>query len=222
MNRKRTLARTLALDALVVVTLAACSSTLDRTKLAATWTEPGATPLHFKHMIVAFTTTDETLRRNVEDKLAAQIPNSTQSYKVMGMKVAQDSTLIRQHLNELGFDGALVMKVANVDAKVTYVPGNYWYGSPYSFGPYWGYAWGYPYDPGYVNVDQVVSVETQIFSLTTDKLIWAGRSETTNPKSAAKLANAVVDRVVRALHSDGLLVRAGCAANACQMVASIQ
>ena len=66
MNRKRTLARTLALDALVVVTLAACSSTLDRTKLAATWTEPGATPLHFKHMIVAFTTSDETLRRNVE------------------------------------------------------------------------------------------------------------------------------------------------------------
>jgi hypothetical protein len=222
MNRKRTMTRTLALNALVAVTLVACSSTLDRTKLAATWQEPGATPLHFKRMIVAFSTTDETLRRNVEDKLASRIPNSTPSYKVLGMKQAQDSTLIKQHLNELGFDGALVMKVASVDAKVTYVPGNYWYASPYSFGPYWGNAWGYPYDPGYVDVDKVVSVETQIFSLKTDKLIWAGRSETTNPKSAAKLANAVVDRVVNALHNDGLLARAGCAVNDCEMVASLR
>jgi hypothetical protein len=222
MKRKRTLVHTAALGALVAAALTACSSTYDRTKLAQTWQEPGTSPMHFKRMIVAFSTSDEALRRNIEDKLASQIPNATPSYRVMGMKQAQDSTLIRQHLNELGFDGALVMTVANVDTKVNYVAGSYWYGSPYTFGPYWGYAWGYPYDPGYVEVDKIVSVETQIFSLTNDKLIWAGRSETTNPKSAAKLANAVVNRVVRTLHNDGLLARATCAESVCGKAASLQ
>ena len=57
------------------------------------------------------------------------------------------------------------------------------YGAPYygSFYGYWGYGWGAVYDPGYLRTDTVVMVETLIYSVTQDKLVWAGHSKTTNP-----------------------------------------
>ena len=55
-----------------------------------------------------------------------------------------------------------------------------------------------------------MTIETQIYSLSHDKLIWAGRSETTDPRTAGRLAHSVVGRVVRALKKDGLLALMSC------------
>jgi hypothetical protein len=187
---------------LVAVGLAACYHS---TQLANTWRDPTAGPLHFQKTVVAFATTDESLRRTVEDRLATRVPNSVPSYRVVpGAGNAQDSTAIRQRFADLGFDGAVIMRVADVDTRINYPYGTYWYGRPYGFGSYWGSSWGYAYDP-YVNVDRVVAIETQIYSLPNDRLVWAARSETTNPKSAAKLTDSVIKHVMNALQKDGLI-----------------
>ena len=49
-----------------------------------------------------------------------------------------------------------------------------------------------------------------VFDTPNDKLIWAGRSETTDPRTAGRLAHSVVGRVVRALKKDGLLALMQC------------
>ena len=179
------------------------------TELAATWHEPNPKPLHFRKMIVVFVTKSETFRRTMEDKLADQFPNAVQSYKVLkttDVSDVADGAKIRQQLAREGFDGALLMRVVNVDQRLTYTPGTYWYGPPYyTFAGYWGTAWGYPYDPGYVNEDVIVSIETQIYSLQNDKLIWAGRSETTNPRSVSRLGDSVIKHVKKKLEKQGFL-----------------
>ena len=43
------------------------------------------------------------------------------------------------------------------------------------------------YDPGYLRTDTIVRVETLIYDLRADKLIWAGMSESTNPDSVESL-----------------------------------
>lgn len=182
-----------------------------RTHLVASWREPGAAPLHFKKAVGVFVTKDEALRRTLEDKIAEELPNTVPSYRVLESADLADTAGVERRLRKAGFDGAIVMRVVTVDQRLTYTPGTYWYGPPYStFGAYWGTAWGYPYDPGYVYANQIVTIETQIYSLTSNKLIWAGRSETTDPRTAGKLAHSVVGRVVRALRKDGLLAFAAC------------
>ena len=81
------------------------------------------------------------------------------------------------------------MRVVGKDKELNYTPGmavpvGYWgrpvYGS--MWGGYWGRGWGLAYSPGYLTTDTVVSVETLVYSVNQDKLLWAGMSETTNPK----------------------------------------
>lgn len=211
MNRSRTYQHLIAAAALAVG-LAGCYHS---TQLANTWRDPSAGPLRFQKTVVAFATTDETLRRIVEDRLAARVPNAVQSYRLEPSAKAPDSSAIRRRFADLGFDGAVIMRVADVDTRISYPYGTYWYGRPYSFGSYWGSAWGYAYNPAYVYADRVVAIETQIYSLNDDKLVWAGRSETTNPQSIGKLTDSVIKHVMKALQKDGLLVLRSCAERAC-------
>jgi hypothetical protein len=195
----------------VIAVVAMASTACHSTQLVASWRDPSAPPLHFRKAIAVFVTRDEALRRTLEDKMADELPNTVPSYRVLSSSDIADTAGIERRLRKEGFDGAIIMRVVTVDTRVTYSPGAYWYGPPYySFSNYWGTAWGYPYDPGYVYANQIVTIETQIYSLTNNKLIWAGRSETTDPRTAGKLAHSVVGGVVRALKKDGLLALMTC------------
>lgn len=190
--------------ALALCLAGACHST----QVAATWSEPTARPLSFHRSVTVFASKSETYRRTMEDKMAAQFPNAVPSYRVLGSTDVNDANAVRKVLADSGFDGAIMMHVAQVENEVNYTPSAYYYGAPYaSFAGYWGSAWGYPYDPGYYTTDVVVSVETEIYSLKNDKLIWAARTETTNPDSAEKLGSSVIKHVKHQLKKDGLLAQ---------------
>lgn len=177
------------------------------TQLAATWHDPGAQPLHFRRGVAVFATRDEALRRTVEDKLAAQFPNVTPSYRYFPtVDTSMGRADMANRLRADGFDGAIMMRVADVTVAPVYTTGSYWYDRPYGFNSYWGYAWSTPYDPGYYAENRIVTIETQIYSLPDDKLIFAARSETTNPKSAGKLTDSVIRHIRERLRKDGLIL----------------
>ncbi len=176
------------------------------TQMAATWADPSAHSLRFQHPIAVFVTTSETMRRSVEDRMASKFSNATPSYRVLTTVDSTNGAQVRQQLAGMGFDGAIIMRVVAVTDKLAYVPGSYWYGGPYySFAGYWGTAWGYPYDPGYVTQNQIVSMETQIYALAADKLVYAARSETTNPSSVNKLIDSVLRHVMEELQKENVI-----------------
>jgi len=191
----------------IVAVAALLSGCFHKTHLAATWRDPSAPTMHFQRPIAIFVTKSETLRRMMEDKMASKFMNGVPSYRVLASTDVDDGAAIRQQLANAGYDGAIVMRVANVDTRiVNYTTGRYWSGAPYySFAGYWGSAWGYPYDPGYVNSDLIVSIETQLYSLASDKLVWAARSETTDPSSVGKLGDSVMRHVMKALEKERLV-----------------
>jgi len=200
-------ARSSFLHAAAVLTAAATlTGCYHSTQMAATWSDPGSRSLRFQHPIMVFVTTSETLRRSVEDRMAGKFPNATPAYRVLATVDSTNGAAVRQQLAGMGFDGAVIMRVVDVTDKLTYVPGGYWYGGPYySFAGYWGTAWGYPYDPGYIAQDRIVSMETQIYTLANDKLVWAARSETTNPRSVNKLVDSVLRHVMEELQKENLV-----------------
>jgi len=190
----------------VVAAAVALSGCYHSTRLAATWRDPAAGPIRFRQPVAVFVSKDVVFRRTMEDKLASHFPNAVPSYRILSDKDMTDGARVLHLLDEKGYDGAIVMDVVNVTNVVNYTPGTYWYGPPYySFAGYWGTAWGYPYDPGYISSNTVVSIETQIYSLKSDKLIWAARSETTDPASVSKLGDSVMRHVMHELQEEGLV-----------------
>jgi hypothetical protein len=63
------------------------------------------------------------------------------------------------------------------------------------------------YSTGSVQTDTLVSIETLIYSLNKDKLLWAGTSRTSNPESLSHLVDEVSDAVAREAIQQGLIVR---------------
>ena len=181
-----------------------------RTELAATWHEPSPTLLNFHRTVAVFVTTDEAMRRAVEDQLSQVFPNTVPSYRVMPNASSADKGTILQQLRQAGFDGAISMRVTNVSEQINYnaaYNGPYW-GGAYGFNGYWNNAWAYPYNPYYITTTQIVSVETNIYSLTQDKLVFAALSQTSDPANVGKLVRSVMRHVNEQLRKDGMIVAA--------------
>ena len=188
----------------------ACSPS---TTMKNSWRDPSVTgPLDFKKVLVLMLNKDGTTRRTVEDKIAGRITTNRRveavpSYTLLMGSDLQDQDHAKQIVLDAGFDGAVVMRLVGVDKQTTYVPGSYpsYYGSFWGPGGYYGYGWPAVYDPGYLQTDTIVNIETLIYSLKDNKLVWTGTTETFNPSSLDHVIDGVASAVSMELTKQGLV-----------------
>jgi hypothetical protein len=72
----------------------------------------------------------------------------------------------------------------------------------------WGFysaSWPMAYDAGYVRQDELVDVETCIYSVKEGKLLWAGTTESTNPGDVRRTVEEIADAVAEELRREGLI-----------------
>jgi hypothetical protein len=70
---------------------------------------------------------------------------------------------------------------------------------------YWEFGWGMMGRPGYLETDTIVSVETLVYSLPQDKLLWGGVSETTDPSNLDSFIKEIVKKAGEEIKKAGLL-----------------
>jgi hypothetical protein len=168
------------------------------TTILSTWKKPGVSQLSFQKVVVIVPVRDGAMRRSAEDRLVAALAPTpaVPSYQVLTKPGSTDDEL-KAAVKAGGFDGALVMRVASVDRETTWVPGSY-------AGPYYTYgAWGW-YDRGYTRTDTYVQVETNIYALPQEDLIWGATSRTVNPSGLQNLIAEVTDSLRDELQNEGL------------------
>jgi hypothetical protein len=197
------------LAALVVAALACSTTTFD-----STWRAPDARPVTLtgKKVVGLFMSKSPAKRRVAEDAMAREITArgaiGVPAYTVLSDDEIKDQELVRAKLDSLGFSGVVVMRVVGRETQYGYAPDVVWFRPYYRafWGGYWRWGWGTVWEPGYLTVDRVVKVETLVYSLEQDKLIWAGVSRTVDPARLddfiGELAKAVSDRMKK----DGILV----------------
>jgi hypothetical protein len=184
------------LFALVVCAfVAACAPA---TRLTAVWAAPEARALKFNRILVVAQSPDTARRRALESAIVSRIENASPSYDVLTNEQARDRDRARMAVQQGGYDAVVVVRFVGVDTQMTYVPGTtYWGPAPYaSLWGYWGYGWGSVYQPGYLQADEVVTLETNVYALPADDLLWSSRSETISPSSIDTLVDSVVDATV--------------------------
>ncbi|HLJ73451.1 MAG TPA: hypothetical protein VKU62_02615 [Thermoanaerobaculia bacterium] len=199
--------------AALALTVAGCSTTT----FQSTWRSPDTHPVQLRGQKVAavFVTRDPILRRRAEDAMAREITmrgaEGVPSYTFLSDRDVRDRDIAKEKAESLGFSGAVVMRIVGTDTAYTHTPrGVVWIESPYRhlWGGYWGWGWATVWEPGYLARDRVVKIETLIYSLAQDQLIWASVSRTFDPGRIedviAELAKAVSDRMAH----EGLLTQA--------------
>jgi hypothetical protein len=78
------------------------------------------------------------------------------------------------------------------------------------YGGYYGHGWGATWGPstmqgGEIRTDTIVVVETLIYSLRQNKLVWGGQSRSTNPKNVDQLVQKLAAATAKELEKQGLI-----------------
>jgi hypothetical protein len=104
------------------------------------------------------------------------------------------------------YNYVLLTRLADIEKETSYVPGTTtgYYGG---YGRYYGYGAGMYSSPGYYTTDKNYFVETTIYSIEPDKLLWTGTTKTVNPSKLDKAVTEIADVVSAQMRKDGFLVK---------------
>ena len=177
------------------------------------WKAPDAATVSFVGAKVAALVIDkdDSLRVAGEEALVRELTarglQGVPSYRMIPKEELLSAEKARPWFERAGIQGVVALRVINDDRRKTVVPGQ-WTSEYYqSFWGYYGYGWGAVYTPGYVRDERIVSLETLIFSVPKNVLVWAGQSVTENPKDGRKVVEEVVKEAVSEMRKQGLVNR---------------
>jgi len=187
------------------------------TKFRTAWKAPEATmTLEAGDKVLALVMTAHEESRNGAEALLAQElgkrgVEAIPAYSVIPKGVVEDKDKARPYIEKTGAVYAIVMRVAGTDKEIRgtgpsvtsiplYMP---YYGAFY--GGYYTFGWSNTYRPGVMEIEEKVRIETLIYDLRTDELIWAGTSDTANPETAQEFIKDVVKEAGKEMRKQGFV-----------------
>ncbi len=184
---------------ITILVLVSCAPT---TKIQKTWSDPSLSKEKFdsyKKVLVIAILKDETGRRIAEDKLVGSFTN-TQTIQSYTYLTSADTTqlIIEQKLMKDGFDAVLYMRLKKVEKSVTYNQGSDYYGW------YGGYRAPY-YSSGYYSEDKTFVVETNLYEVASNKLMWSTITETLNPRTIEQSLDGIIYTLKSELSKKGYI-----------------
>lgn len=207
--------RSLRTFSFIVIALAAiaCASS---TSLTSSWKDPDAAPVSMagRKVLAVVQIRDEARRRQGEDQLAAEITKrggiGVPSYTLFPSSARQqDEAAAQARAQRDGMSGIIIMQFTGRERTTTIEPRtvNYWRNDPYYRRPWgaWGRGWNSVWEPETVRTHVNVMVETRVYSLEQEKLLWVGSSQTKNPNDATAVIRDLARVIANELKKAGML-----------------
>ncbi|MBA4851425.1 hypothetical protein [Emticicia sp. BO119] len=190
------------LAGICAIFLVSCTST----RITSSWKEPDKTVTlnNLNKVLVVAMLKDETSRRKAEDQMKKYLNGKgVVSYNYLDRSISeQDEQQILNKIRADNFDGAIIMRLIDVDKDVDYVPGTISSYPVYyrTFGGFYRRSWVYYSTPNRYYSTKTYTVEVTVFSIKDDRIIWTGLTESTEPggvdKMTREVAKVVYDRMV--------------------------
>lgn len=184
-------------------------------KFVSTWKAPDASGVSFagKKVAALIMSDDLNLRMSGEEALvrelaAVGVPGGVASYRIVPREELRDPDKAKGWYERAGAEGVVAMRLVDADKRQVWTP-SMWVTTNYSsLWGYYGYGWNAVYAAGgSTTVERTVVIENLIFSVPLNKLLWAGVTETTNPKDAASAIKDIVAACVKEMTKEGLIRR---------------
>ncbi|MBK0368596.1 hypothetical protein [Flavobacterium agrisoli] len=206
---------------LALITAALFVSCGSSTSVVTSWKDPSETiaSQNFKKVMVVALMKDEATRRNTENRIAATNPSILHtSYQFLNettQKMSQEEKL--KVLHDENFDGVITMRLVSKEKETDYVPGTtgVYYGGYPGYGGFYGGAFGgwygmYGtgfYSPGYYDESTYYMIETNIFSLTKNKLLWTGTTKTLAGSELGPMVDDIMNAIKEQMQVDGSIAK---------------
>jgi len=192
----------------VLLLSVACAST----GFVSTWKAPDAQPLRDEGNKVAAVvmSKNESTRRAGEEALARELTRrgveGVPMYTLLPDEPATNEAAARAAVEKAGIAAVMVLRPVGSEKEVYSTPSMYM-GPPYAgyWGGYYGYGWGAPWGGSEIRTNTIVSVETLVYSVKQNKLVWAAQSKTTNPGNVDSFVRELVNAAAAEMKKQGVI-----------------
>ncbi|MEA3435149.1 MAG: hypothetical protein U9R43_01695 [Thermodesulfobacteriota bacterium] len=156
-------------------------------------------------LIIAITGNEDS-RRSFEREFVEQLKStgveaiSSEEAIPMPADLKMKKETILNAINKFENDAVIITHLIDKERKEVYTRGGQGNRGFYSF-----YHSSYAYDPGSSSTSKTVRLETNLYDVKTEKLIWSGQSKTWSKDSKYRIINDVVKVVINDLQENKLI-----------------
>lgn len=171
-----------------------------------------------KKVFVSALVNDATTRAMVEERMAQSLRKkgieAIKSIDVVPVRLPnvgspETREVMVEVVRKTGADAALVMALVREQSETRYVPGSTYPAASYGYyGGYYGYyghMGGMAYSPGYYTTDNTFFIESNLYDVASEKLIWSAQSELINPSNREKAVAEHTEALIYRMQKDKIL-----------------
>jgi len=192
---------------ILMILMNSCNST----QIVSSWRAPDKQihPSDWKKVLVVALLRNETNRRSAEDEMVKYLNGKgVTSYSYLDENFdRKDEEALRHKIKNDGFDAAITMRLIDVDKEKVYEPAQYYMYPMYydDFVKYYYRNWMYYNTPGYYTITKKFIIETVIYSIQDDRIIWSGITATYDPKGVRRLTSEIAHAIRNRMQQEGFI-----------------
>jgi hypothetical protein len=179
-------------------------------KFLSTWKSPDAGTTSFvgKKVATLVIAEDDGLKVSGEEALARELEArgipAVATYRIVPKPELASAERAKPWFEKAAVEGVVAVRPISKDKVREYSPA-VWTESYYSsFWNYYGYSYGVSFSPGVDRVDTYVVVETLVFNMAANGLVWASVTETKNPKDLQPFISDLARATVKEMQKQGV------------------
>lgn len=183
-----------------------------RTKLGDSWKDPDYTKGRIKKVLVIGIAAREERREVFENQFMTTFRNAgigaEASHNLIPDVEKLTKEIVDAAIEGKGFDTVIVTRMIGIDMNYDRSPGGYnaypigYYNSLYG---YYGQAWSVVRAPDYVEYKEVYSLETNLYEVSSEKLIWTVQSQAVRKASIYDTIKKFTGKILKRLKKDKII-----------------
>lgn len=206
-----------AINVIAALPLIFILSSCANTKITSSWMDQSKAGTSFNDILVIGIAEMEHNRRLFEEEFTSQLTaagiESEVSYKILpeGTQINRDT--VAAAIEGKNIDAVIVTHVVGVDKETvyhqpttTYRPSYGYYSDLYSYYPHVN---TYVHQPGYYQTYDVARLETNLYEVKSESLVWSAQSRSFAPESAKEVIDDLIKLVIQDLKEKGLIKSKG-------------
>lgn len=187
-------------------------SSCTNTKITSVWMDSEKAGTTFNDILIIGIADEEHNRRLFEEQFTSQLKaagiQTSVSYTLLPQGIDINRDTVSAAIEGKTVDAVIVTHLVAVEEETVYRPSmDYqpaygYYNGLYSYYPH---VHTYVHQPGYYTTHDIVKLETNLYEVATEQLVWSAQSSSFAPESAKEVIDELVNLVIKDLQQKGLI-----------------
>ena len=182
------------------------------TKLTSTWMDEKKSGSTYNDILIIGIAEHEHNRRLFEEEFYKQLGNmgieSEVSYSILPKSTDINRDTVTAAIKGKDIDAIIITHMIGIEEQTVYRQSmNYMLPRGYYNGLYSYYPQVHTYvnQPGYYTTHDIVKLETNLYEVNSEELVWSAQSQSFAPESAKEVVDDLIKLVIKDLKSKGLI-----------------